>query len=275
MWVVQSNPASFHWRRPMWIYYDEDDIKLENSPAIQKVISDKKTIARYWWTKTIKETLNEVEKILKAEYRWLGTIIPPPNWVKETNREHILWMLWILNHAFPNIYRFCNMRKVILAILVHDIWEYRIGDIAQSNPNAEKLKKARKRYERKIASILISKIPNDQLKTDAQEALDSYFDFSLDEENIDIEILVVKLLDKLQWFIFWLEKVFYWNLESEREYVLKNIKENFNRIVHLINLLERTMIEIMTREWINSTWQYLDMEDHLKRFVKDNYWIDV
>lgn len=274
MGLTLSYPASFGWRRPVGIFFAEDDVKLIDSPAIQKVL-DEETIDGYWWIDVIWETLNELDKILSAEDRWLETIIPLPEWVKETNREHILWMLEMLDIFFPNIWRFCDMKKVILAVLVHDIWEYRIHDVAQSNPNAERLKKIRKRFERKIASILISKIQNEQLREDAQRALDSYFDFSVDASEIDTEILIVKLLDKLQGFIFWLEMVFYWNLKREKEYVLDNIKKNFKKIADLTRLLEQTMNRLMHERWIYSTWPYYDTVYLLKQSIKREYWIDV
>ncbi|MDD5770202.1 MAG: HD domain-containing protein [Candidatus Gracilibacteria bacterium] len=281
--MLQSDPAGFLNRRPIGIFFPQDATRIQDIPIVKKLIGRKRVFEKYGGQQIIEETLEELAEVLRQEERWeirnkpRERVLALPEGVKETNREHVLGMLSLLDQHFRGVFRFGDPVKIILAILVHDIGEYRIHDIAKSHPNADKLKRVRKKYEYKIASILISNIKNKALKEDSQKALDAYFNFSTETEQIDFEILVVKLLDRLQGIRFGLELVFHGNMEpGKKENTLNDIRRSFKEFEKLRKLFWNEMNRIMdASDNIFSTGQYVMYPDLIKGFVKENYDLDL
>lgn len=274
-----------------------ETLSFRNHPAIKSVLSSLDEKTKRYMIKIIDET----EKALWTVIRWSEWAIININWI-DTNREHVLWMLdlaWKYKDIFEKI---CDFEDLIIAIIVHDLWEYWNWDISQTDPEAEKKKKETKENERKTALELIWKISDENLRKRAENIMNRYIDFSLNcyAEDYDTLILVTKLLDFVQWFDYWVDEVFMANIESDerkKEYVLEHIILWLKKVVWLLRLLESN---VMLKTWkenkdtldfisywrevksdwtrIKTRWVYdlwgNEILPYLRKKIKDKYWLD-
>ena len=261
----------------MWAKLSSD-FKIANHPAILRTI----------WTihldveNNINQTFNQCERILATVKRWEGWDIKNDA-VTETNREHVLWMLDLVDELYKPLSNICNIEDLIIMILVHDLWEYKIGDIAQTEKNAEGKKVEQKDEEKNMAIYLINQIKGENLKNKCLWLLGRYFNFSLKNKNlweIDDLYLVVKLLDTVQWYIFGLENIFQVSLENDRQKTLEHMKENYEVIHEICRFLTSTVWSKVNKRYAKKTtteWIYIIVDRITERIdarINALYWED-
>lgn len=224
---------------------------MNNTTICDHPIFLKNGLCAIYWNQIVRDTLSKSEIILKEVTRWEWWKIENRN-NKETNFEHVLWMLNIVNEYYDFLGSICEIKTLIIAILVHDLWEYKIWDISQTDCKVEKLKKSRKKHERNVAKILLWKIDNPELKKISINILDEYFDFSIDISslsNTNITILITKIIDFLQWFVYGLDYVFKDNINEDSEaYILNHIFNWLSRITWLLLLFN----DIIISKWFEN-----------------------
>ncbi len=213
---------------------DFNQFEISSHPAVENSFSIIET-----------QVLDDCEKILSTVSRWTKWDIKAIS-SQETNREHVLWMLdmvWEFHRPLSNI---CDVEELILMILIHDLWEYRIGDIARSEKWAEKKKLIQKKHEKKVATILINKIKNTGLREKCLSLLDRYFDFWIGENQglheLDRLYLLTKLFDTAQWLEYGLETVFLENHPVQKSEVEKHIRACFQEMANICIYLDASVI---------------------------------
>lgn len=228
-----------------------DEYKIVNHPAVQNTFFIE-------WDELKTDVINRCEEILSTVVRWKNWRIKAIT-SKETNREHILWMLDLIEEFYEELSNICNIEELIIMVLVHDLWEYRIWDIATTEDWAPKKKAIQKKHEKKVATILISQIQNVSLRDKCLNLLDRYFEFWVEENqpivDFDTLYLLTKLFDTIQWLEYGLEIVFWENYEMQKSEIERHISDNFQEISNICAFIDAKILLSAKTHYRSFTWE--------------------
>ena len=225
-----------------------------------KIISHPVIIKIFWkeinWAKT--QVLCRCEEILSTVERWKEWKIKAINSV-ETNREHILWMLDLVFEFHDELSNLCDVEELIMMILIHDLWEYRIWDISKSEEGAEQKKKIQKKYEKRVATILINQISDTELREKCLSLLERYFEFWITKdqpiEDLDRLYLITKFFDTVQWLEYGIVTVFRENYKTNKIEVRNHLRNNFQEISNISAFLDASVLSSAKTNYESLEWQ--------------------